>query len=227
MGKSMTKRERRARKAAESTREETSCREVQPETVTPEWALERLSEKMTFETWQLLQHHEISNSEVEEVLGMMRRAVITGVAKYDPTSGASAVHYLVVAVENVANRIHRYNERRRNRAVLLSLTEDIVEAAHEAGMISTDAPDFSDNGRTVKSFEYRDAVRTLFALLDPVNRLILMMRYQGYTDEEIGDVLGCSRQKIQLVHSPVIVAAAHKCGFYSQEEIKSGAYKLL
>ena len=229
MSKSWRGEERERRKGG--ARERRRNREIdytrtseQPDVITPEWALKRMEAHINFALERLIGQGEIGVDEKRDYAAMMRRDVVAAARNYEggfvgPNGKpASAAHYLTVVVDNAAHRIVSYNERMRTNPRTLSL--DAICTSDGEPTESRYADLISDRCKSVRDVDLRLDVERLLLDLDPVSRKVLVLRLKGYSNTEIGDVLGCCRQNVELTHLPKIRKIARICGFIPPSEAR-------
>ena len=203
-------------------------RSKQPAVITPEWAVERLERHINYELERLISEGAIEPVEKADFASRLRRKIVCATPRYTEEyakrrgcgRGASAVHYFTVVVDNELRTIRAFLERRSVGRVEVPIGQLPADEAGKFGYVSQDSAEFSDECKNVRSLEFRMDLNTLVGMLKPTEHTVLRMLLEGYTQEEIGDRIGCTASNIRKTHIPGIRRKARLCGFIPPSEIK-------
>jgi len=198
---------------------------VQPQDLTVEWVLVQMREKVNFSVEELVRSGLIGLADKPDWIHYINDHIRKYFNKYDPNhrnkdgKTCSAVHYFGMVVSSIALNIRKYQEDKMKTH--LPITEETEEAAARQGMISTEGAYLSDNCRSVRQLWFRMDLAELRMRLDREQRLVLRMRLEDFTVEEIAERLNCDRDRIRKTVLPKIQKIARRLGFSPRSEIEN------
>ena len=182
----------------------------EPDEITLEWALKRMSRRMNSAVESLVSSGLIDAGEREDYLSILKCHLAKVVPQYSAERTgkdgrtSSAVHFLWRSIDTCMTTARRYLMRKcRRRDLLVRFASDDGEEA-----------------QPVRDVDLRMDLETLYAMLRPDERLCLAMRLEGYTDMEIAERLadGSDRFHVQKVLMKHIQEKARECGFFPASE---------
>lgn len=173
---------------AEATRIEYAPAAKEPDVITGEWALEQLSEDITFAVHNLKEEGYIGDSQVEDYLNLFSQAIIEAVPKYDPTRTnaegrtSSARHFLRrVLRSKVCTAIESISVA---NAVAKKEYIDDMKPQDPDDEDFTDEPWVSDRGRSVRDIDWRLDMESMMRRMTKSSRIVFAMILAGYDHNE-------------------------------------------
>lgn len=198
----------------------------EPDEITLEWALKRMSRRMNSAVESLVSSGLIDAGEREDYLSILKCHLAKVVPQYSAERTgkdgrtSSAVHFLWRSIDTCMTTARRYLMRKCRRRDLLVrfASDDGEEAQPGVELVPSDICD--GRCRSVRDVDLRMDLETLYAMLRPDERLCLAMRLEGYTDMEIAERLadGSDRFHVQKVLMKHVQEKARECGFFPASE---------
>lgn len=197
-----------------------------------DWAVSKMQNRVSVVIEGLIQEGLICEGEREEYTSKYNEQFVKFAGKYDPTRTgkdgrtASPLHYLRIVESGLTSNIRDYAKYRRRNARMCPLVDTYDEAQELSGAICSNDARFSDECSCVEELVLRMDMHTLFEMLDPNERLCLLMRIEGYTQDEIAEKIAectgepCDRDHVRKVVQPHIRAKARACGFRPPSEVR-------
>lgn len=198
---------------------ETAYRErsPQPERITPEWAVERMSDHIGYALDSLVQAEMIRPDDRADYEQELKCKVSVAARSYSAERRnamgrtSSAVHYLTVVVDNaivnITVAISRYF--RGDREVPLSAMES--EDAASYGWDS--APLLGDSSRSVRDLVFALDMATMRGMLTPRQDEAFMMLFDGHTHREVQSEIGVFGGSFYRKVLEPIRSVCSKCGY--------------
>ena len=192
----------------------------EPETITPEWALARLEDAISFRVATLLHQGVIGESDMDDCEQRLRLALIEALPKYDPTRTgrtgrtSSAVHFLRVVLERKAANI--VEEVSNARAMLEEMIPIEAFAPKENDGYSPEMKDlfeFGDNGEFVERMDFRMDMMTIASLLPVRERKAFVLILNGYSPLAVQSAIGVCKSTYYGIVLPAIAKVLVDCGY--------------
>lgn len=194
--------------------------EAEPETITPEWALARLEDTISFSVATLLHQGVIGESEMDDYEQWLRIAVVEALPKYDPTRAgrngrtSSAVHFLRVVLERkIANMVEEISNARARLEEMIPIE---VFAPKENDGYSPEMKDlfeFGDKGEFVERMDFRMDMQTIAALLPERERKAFVLILNGYSHLAVRSAIGLGKSAYFEYVIPAIAKVLVRCGY--------------
>ncbi len=166
--------------------------DVQPEHITPEWALERMEPAVDYAVRTLVDSGIIEADEMEDCAQEIRVRVARAAGMYDKERlgltgrRASAVHYLTVVIESTRKNIIRAAVRYARSAKMVSLDENGEGDVGTPG----ESACLSDISRSFRELEWNMDMATLRELMSPRECAAFDMMIEGHAATSIMDEIG-------------------------------------
>lgn len=168
---------------------------AEPETITEEWALERLEDAISFGVASLLHQGLILDSQMDDYEQILRIHIVGAIPKYDRTRRgrngrtSSAVHFLRVVLERkLANMVEELSAA-REECEHISI-DAIAPKENEGGGDARDCFDFGDKGEFVERLDFRMDMATVASLLRAKERKAFVLILRGHTHDAIVAAMG-------------------------------------
>ena len=168
---------------------------LEPETITAEWALERLEDAISFGVASLLHQGLILDSQMDDYEQLLKIHVVGAIPKYDPTRKgrngrtSSAVHFLRVVLERkLANMVEELSAAREEYEHIS--IDAIAPKENEGGGDARDCFDFGDKGKFVERLDFRLDMTTIASLLRDKERKAFLLILRGHTHDAIVAAMG-------------------------------------
>jgi len=199
---------------------------VQPETITEEWALEIMDDRIQWWLTGQVLNGLFVEDERAEYEAMLRKAVSRAAAAYRPErrnaegQSASAANYIRTSLEHAMNKIANSILDLRQKFTTVPIVSDPPVLAIQNGCISEEDVRLCDECRSVRELDFRMDVRTLFRMLTPPCARYLKLRLAGYTKEEVSERMGLSYYVIRQEILPKLRKKALLCGFEPRSKVE-------
>lgn len=213
MSKSYSKAERRKIKCGKKNE-----MPIEPEVITPEWAIARMRERVNYLLEQMIIKGEILFRDKEDYFSIINIAIWKSLEGYDPYYGASIVTFLNAVVDNEVGHIKEALNRFCRKAVTVPIM--LLPETEAAGYGYVSAGAMSDGCRGVKDLELKMDVNSLLGLLTPLEKSVIAFRLNEYTQDEIMAELKITRYFFRKAMKG-IREKAKACGFIPLSESKS------
>ena len=197
---------------------------------TPEWAIERMKKRVRHVVDVLAFDGIIPRSECEDYVSIFNKHICRVLPFYDPGhvsddgERSSLVHFLHVAVDNVASNVRKMSRRLKRRHTDCPIVSSEDEREKHGGAVCAEDRCLSDQCRNVRDLWFKMDVKTLFSMLLPEERLCVRMRMEGYSNTEVAEEISIRFEKtvdrlhIERTMLKRIQKAARKCGFFPPSE---------
>lgn len=213
MSKSYSRRECRESRLVDYRR-----RVVQPEKITPEWAIGQMSERVNYVLENLIASDLIGVSDKEDYRQELNVKIWQALKGYDPkrqnASGrsASVVHYLTVILDNevvnIVNALQCYRHMSKAEVPLATMRED------EAGEFEWSIHEvMSDRCRNVRELELKLDLHTMRGLMTPRQGKAFAMLLMGYRHEDVQAAVGVFGGSFYRKVLEPIRDVCRKCGY--------------
>lgn len=200
----------------------------EPEEITLEWALKRMSRRMNSAVESLVSSGLIDAGEREDYFSILKCHLAKVVPLYSAERTgkdgrtSSAVHFLWRSIDTCMTTARRYLTRKCRRRDMLVRIASGDEEETQPGVELAPSDICDRRCRSVRDVDLRLDLETLFSMLRPDERLCLSMRLEGYTDMEIAERLGdgSDRFHVQKVLMKHVQEKARECGFFPASELR-------
>ena len=197
----------------------------EPKIITEEWAIKCVAKHISCELDRIIANGVMLPSEKDHFTSFIEDYVRKSVPKYNPVhrnregKTSSAAHYFTSCADNIVCNIVRYLMQDKRRANLVSISNDSIEEAHDAGCVSVE--ELSDGCRSIKELEFKMDVATLRMMLNDEERSFFDYKLEGYTCDEIAEKLKISHNRVYRTILPRVQKISRLCGFIPQSEIRA------
>lgn len=192
-------------------------RSEQPERITPEWALARMENAITFAVKTLLDDEIIPTSEAQDCEQEIRIRVARASERYDAERkgargrNASAVHYLNVVIDSTRKNIIRAFGKYGPYAKEIPC--DVLRPKEGDGWELDDTFNLSDDCRSVRELDWRMDMESIRNLMTPRQRKSFEMMCCGRSAEEAMDEVGVFGGSFYRRVLEPIRGVLRKCGY--------------
>lgn len=163
----------------------------EPEVITPEWAVERMSEQICFMVGNLIDEGHIDAAQSEDYLNLFSQTVVEALPKYDPERRnaqgrtSSAVHFLRIVLDRKVKKVIESIAVAKNLASFESIEDERTEETEDDVEELSAPPWASDCGRCVADIEWRLDMEAMMRRLPREARIALGMIIMGYDHVEV------------------------------------------
>lgn len=192
--------ERRQKKEEAEYVEYAPRKEAEPDVITAEWALERMSEDISFAVHTLVAEGHIEESQAEDYLNYFVERIVEAVPKYDPLrvnshgQKTSAVAFFRCVLRSKVSTAIEAIDVARSIAKM-----EPIDAMDKQDEMSDenyrDEPWISDKGRGVASVDWRLDIEAMMSRMSPRAKVAFGMILAGYEHSEIMPAIGLGHSR--------------------------------
>lgn len=193
-------------------------RTPEPEVITPEWAVARMEDQVSFKVAQLLQQGCITDAQMDDYEQMFKLAILDALPKYDPERKASngrtssATHFMTVVLEKTVAKAIESIECARKAAEMIPI-ETLDDESESQGAIRNAVFSLDDRGEFVERLDFEMDMATIATLLPARERKVFLLVLQGYNHLEICAAIGMGKSAYYEFVIPAIAKVLVRCGY--------------
>jgi len=199
-------------------------RSEQPEVITPEWAVGRMTPHVNYVLSQMIMNGEFLPRDKEDYASMINFRICQSLPGYkaEPRMGrgASIVHYLTNVVSHEVNHIRMRLSRQMRSALTLPIMLLPEKDKAASGYVSAGA--MSDGCRSVNELVFKMDVNDLRGMMTAAEAEVFDLRMRDMTREEIMAELRISKHAY-LKTMASVRRKARRCGFIPPSEVRPKA----